>query len=130
MITEQCDRRESFRAFVNAAEKGASIPPIAEDDLKRLHAISVDMAKRHVGKNGVVGVEQMARVCSRGANLPAGWFRYTRLRLLARQGILAEWQHNTEFDDAVYRVAATIPMNGFELDREAFVQRLRCETPA
>ena len=84
------------------------------------------MAKGHVGKNGVIAVEQMARVCSRGANLPAVWFRCTRLRSLAREGALAEWQHNMEFDDVVYQVAATIPMNGLELDREAFVQRLRC----
>jgi len=130
MITEKSDRPTSFRAFVNAAEKGASIPAVGEDDLRRLHEISVDMAKRYVCKNGVISVELMARACSQGANLPAVWFRYTRLRLLARQGVLAEWQHNTEFDDAVYRVAATIPMNGLELDREAFVQRIRRETPA
>jgi hypothetical protein len=128
MITKQRDRLESFRAFVNAAEKGALIPPVAEDDLKRLHAISVDMAKRYVGKNGVITVELMARACSRGANLPAVWFRYTRFRLLARQGFLAEWQHGTDFDDAVYRVAATIPMSGLQLDQEVFVQRLRRET--
>ena len=58
------------------------------------------------------------------------WFRYTRLRWLARQGVLAEWQRGTDFDDAVYRVAATITMSGLQLDQEAFVQRLRCETPA
>jgi hypothetical protein len=88
------------------------------------------MAKRYVGKNGVIGVALIARACSRGANLPAVWFRYTRLRWLARQGVLAEWQRGTDFDDAVYRVAATIPMSGLQLDQEAFVQRLRCETPA
>jgi hypothetical protein len=130
MVTDQRDRLESFRAFVNAAEEGAPVPPVAEDDLRRLHAISVDMAKQYVGKNGVIGVELMARACSRGANLPAVWLRYTRLRLLIKEGVLAEWQHGTDFDDAVYRVAATIPMNGFQLDREAFVQRLRDETAA
>jgi len=60
----------------------------------------------------------------------AVWLRYTGLRLLARQGFPAEWQHNTEFDDAVYRVAATIPKNGLHLESEAFVQRLRGETAA
>ena len=128
MVAEQRDRLESFRAFVNAAEEGKPVPPVAEDDLRRLHEISLDMAKRYVGKNGVVGVELMARVCSRGANLPAVWFRYTRLRMLVRQGVLAEWQHGTAFDDVVYRVAATIPMSGLQLDKDAFVQRLRCET--
>lgn len=130
MTAAQSDRLQSFRALIDAAEKGVPVPPVAEDDLRRLHEISVSMAKGYVGKNGVIAVEQMARVCSRGANLPAVWFRYTRLRLLAREGILAEWQHNTEFEDVVYQVAATIPMNGLEVNREGFVQQLRCETPA
>jgi hypothetical protein len=130
MITKQRDRLESFRTFVNAAEEGAPVPPVEVDDLRRLHAISVDMAKRYVGKNGVISVELMARACNRGANLPAVWFRYTRLRSLARKGVLAEWQYGADFDDAVYRVAASIPMNGLQLDQEAFVQRLRCESPA
>ena len=130
MITEQRDRLDSFRAFVNAVEEGAPVPPVAPNDLRRLHETSVGMAQGHVGKHGVIAVEHMARVCSRDANLPAVWFRYTRLRLLAREGILEVWQHNTEFDDVVYQVAATIAINGLEVDREAFVQRLRCETPA
>jgi len=128
MITEQRDRLESFRAFINAVEEGVPVPSVAADDLRRLHEVSVSMAGGHVGKNGVIAVEQMARVCSRGANLPAVWFRYTRLRSLAREGALAEWQYGTYFDDAVYRVAASIPMNGLQLDSEAFVQQIRDET--
>ena len=88
------------------------------------------MARRRVGKDGMVSVDLMARVCSPGANLPAVWLRYTQLRLLIRQGVLAEWQHNAGLDDAVYRVAATIPMNGVQLDREAFLQRLRYKAAA
>ena len=109
-------------------KKAQPIPPVAEDDLRRLHEISVDMAKRYVGKDGMVSVDLMARVCSPGANLPAVWLRYTQLRLLIREGVLAEWQHNADWDDAVYRVAATIPMNGFQLDQEAFIQHLRYES--
>jgi len=128
MADTQLNRLESFRVFIKAAEEGAAIPSVAKDDLRVLHEISVDMAKRHLGKNGIASVNSIARVCSPGANLPAVWFRYTRLRLLAKKGVLAEWQHNKDFDDAVYQVAATIPMNGLQVDEEAFVQRLRCET--
>lgn len=130
MADEQRDRLEHFRAFLKAAEEGAAIPSVAEDDLRRLHEISADIAKRRVSKDGVVGVDLMARVCSPGANLPAVWLRYTQLRLLTRQGVLAEWQHSAALDDAVYRVAATIPMNGFQLDQESFVRRLRHEAAA
>jgi hypothetical protein len=130
MADEQTDRLKSFRAFIKEAEEGMPIPPVAKDDLRRLHEISADMAKRYLGKNGVIAVEVMARACSPGADLPAVWFRYTRLRSLAREGILTEWQHNTNFDDAVYQVAATIPMNGYQVDRELFVRRLHNQTTA
>jgi hypothetical protein len=130
MADEQRERLESFRAFIKAVEEGASIPPVAEDDLRRLHKVSADIAQRRVGKDGMVSVELMARVCSPGANLPAVWLRYTQLSLLIRQGILAECQHRADWADDVYRMAAIIPMNGFHLDQTAFVQFVCYEAAA
>jgi len=130
MADEQLDRLKSFRAFIRAAEEGAAIPPVDEDDLKCLHEACVDMTKRYLGKDGVVSLDLMARACSPGANLPAVWLRHTQLRLLVRQGLLAEWQHGTALDDSVYRVAATIPMNGVHFDPETFVRQLRHGTAA
>ena len=73
-----------------------------------------------------VSIDSMARTCSPDANLPAVWLRHAQLRSLYRQGLLAEWQqHGTDLDDAVFRLAATIPMNGIHLDQEAFVRQLR-----
>ncbi len=125
MPNEQLDRPESFRAFIKAAEQGAPIPPVAEDDFRRFHEMYADIAKRHCGKDGYVSVDLMARACSPGANLPAVWLRHTQLRLLLRQGVLAEWQRGAALDDAVYQLAATIPMNGVHFDQEVFVRRLR-----
>lgn len=130
MADEQCERLNSFRAFIEAAEEGALIPPVSEDDLRRLHEVAADMAKRRVGKDVMVGVDLMARICSPGANLPAVWLRYTQLRQLIRQGVLAKWQHSTDWDATVYRVAASIPMNGFELNQEEFTQRLQHKAAA
>jgi hypothetical protein len=48
LTDEELDRLESFRAFINRAEEGADIPTVANDDLKALHELSVDMAKRRV----------------------------------------------------------------------------------
>jgi len=119
---------EAFRALIRAAEEGAAIPPVTEDDLRRLHQLCVDMTKRYSGKDGVVSLDLMGRACSPGANLPAVWLRHTQLRSLVRQGLLAEWQHGTNLDDVVFRVAATVPMNGLEFDPEVFIRRLRQET--
>ena len=129
MADEERDRLKSFRDFIKAAEEGATVPPVGEDDLKALHEASLDMTRRYLGKDGVVSLELMARACSRDADLPAVWLRYTQLRRLVRQGLVAEWQHGTALDDIVYRVAATIPMNGVLFDPEMFLQRIRQGTP-
>jgi hypothetical protein len=130
MSDQQSELLKSFRVFIKAAEEGAAIPPVDEHDLKALHELCVDRAKRYCGKDGVISIEMTARVCNPGANLPAVWLRHTELRSLYRQGVLSEWQHGTALDDAVFRVAGGIPMKGTHLDAEDFVRRLRESGPA
>ena|SRR5579871_883651 len=130
MLNEESERLESFRAFLKAAEGGAVIPPVDEHDLKCLHELCVQRAKRYVGKDGAVSIESMTRACSPAANLPAVWLRHTQLRTLFRQGLLAEWQHGSELDDSVFRLAAKIPMDGIQLDQESFLRHLREKTSA
>src|SRR5215831_10915420 len=125
MSDQQSDQLKSFRAFLKAAEEGAPIPPVDEHDLKALHELCVERAKRYCGKDGVISIEMTARACSPGANLPAVWLRHTQLRTLYREGRLTEWQHRTTLDDVVFHVAATIPMTGARLDHAAFLENLR-----
>jgi len=118
----------SFRTFIQQAEQGSAIPGVSERDLKALHELAVERAKRYCGKDGAISLEIMARVCSADANVPAVWLRHTQLRGLYREGLLADWQDGTELNDAVFRLAASIPMNGPKLDREAFLAQLRATT--
>jgi hypothetical protein len=122
---QQLELLNSFRAFIKAAEDGAPIPPVNELDLKALHELCVERAKRYCGKDGVISVDMTARVCSPTANVPAVWLRHTQLRSLYRQGLLADWQHGAVLDDVVFSVACSIPMNGTHLDAEDFIRRLR-----
>jgi len=124
-MANEPDRLASFRAFIKAAEQGATIPPVDAHDLKSLHELCVERAKRYCGKDGVVTVESMVRACSPAANLPAVWLRHSQLRALYRHGLLSDWQHGTALDDAVFHLAATIPMKGVDLDQEAFLRELR-----
>jgi hypothetical protein len=119
----------SFRSFIDNAEEGAEIPPVAEQDLKALHELCVERAKRYCGKDGVVSIHLMRRACNPASNLPAVWLRHSQLRSLYRQGLLAEWQHGTNLDAAVFHVAATIPMRGAQLNRDAFLLQLRSQAP-
>ena len=125
MSDQQSDQLKSFRAFLKAAEEGAPIPVVDEHDLKALHELCVERAKRYCGKDGVISIEMTARACSPTANLAAVWLRHTQLRSLYRQGLLSEWQHGTALDDAVFRVACSIPMKGTQLDAGEFIQLLR-----
>jgi hypothetical protein len=130
MVDKERDRLESIRNFIRAAEQGAAVPPVDVDDLKRLHDVGVETTKRSCGKDGILSVESVARACSSEASLPAVWLRHTQLRSLVRKGLLDEWEHGTALDDAVFQLAATIPLRGTELDGEAFVRQLREITAA
>ena len=120
----------SFRSFIQRAEQGAAIPSVSERDLKALHELAIERARRYCGKDGAISLEIMGRICSADANVPAVWLRHTQLRSLYREGLLAEWQRGTELNDAVFRLAASIPMSGTRLDRETFLAQLRAATPA
>lgn len=129
-MADDLERLKLFRAFIKSAEDGATIPAVSEDDLRRLHELSIDLTKRYSGKDGAVSVDLMARACDPGANVPAVWLRHLELRSLLKQGVLAEWQNAARLDNAVYRVAAKIPMQGLHFDQEAFVKKLLIETSA
>jgi|SRR5215467_246850 len=128
MPHDQTDLIHSFRAFIEAAEQGATIPAVDENDLKALHELAVDRAKRYCGKDGVISIELTARACSPNANVPAVWLRHTQLRSIFREGRLSEWQRDTMLDQAVFRVASTMPMKGTKLDHDVFIQNLRAAT--
>jgi len=130
MADERAELLHSFQMFIKAAEDGAEIPSVGEKDLRSLHALCVERAKRYCGKDGVVSIDSMVQACGPGANLPAVWLRHSQLRELYRHGLLAQWQHGTVLDAAVFRLAATFPMKGTRLDREAFLQQLRSATAA
>jgi len=125
MSDAQAELLTTFRAFIKSAEQGAPIPPVDQHDLKALHELCIERAKRYCGKDGVISIEQTSRVCTPGANLAAVWLRHTQLRSLFRQGQLAEWQQGANLDEAVFDLAARIPMTGTHLDQQDFLKRLR-----
>lgn len=64
MSDQQLELLHTFRAFIKAAENGAPIPPVDEHDLKALHELCTERAKRYCGKDSVISIEMTARVCS------------------------------------------------------------------
>lgn len=85
-------------------------------------AAGTDASARAVG----IDTSIVARVCSRGAEVQAVFFRTALIDLMLRMGLLNSWQQDAELGTAVYRVAATIPiasLNGF--DPDSFLTMLR-----
>ncbi len=78
----------------------------------------------------------MAGTCSPGADIGAVTYRLAMLELLEMDPgeLLARWKRSGEFEEAVFRVAATIPMKWMEIgvpqsslpfDVDAFIQELQ-----
>jgi hypothetical protein len=122
---------ERHHSFVLGVDQGAAIPPVDPIDLRHVLELyeRVDGQRHNLGREGSVAIETdlMATACIPGAEVGAVWVRCALLGLMVKQGVLADWQRGTGLDDVVYRVAAAMPLNGFQLDPSAFIQRLREE---
>jgi hypothetical protein len=122
---------ERHLSFMQGVEQGAAVPPVDPIDLRHILELYERVgAQRHSsGMEGsvAIGADLMATTCSPGADVGAVWVRSALLGLMIKQGVVADWQHGTELDDGLYRVAATMPLSGFQFDPIAFVQRLREE---
>ena len=122
---------EKSMAFFLGADQGAAIPPVDPIDIRHLQELHEKLNAQHrdAGMEGCGSIDArvMASACSPGADMGAVWLRASLLGIMVQQGFLAEWQRGKELDEAVYRVAATIPLNGVQLDPNTFVQRLREE---
>jgi len=138
------------RAVIHLAESKPEGPPpdfwkfpeggvaaVDPDDMKKLWQLFRDVQSRSGGIEGGVAIDMRLyeRACSPGADVQAVWFRAAILETLKqlRPELLAPWIHDGEFDDAVFQVAATFPMEkmrtgavreGLPFDVEEFVKRI------
>jgi len=117
---------EQFEQFMTSVDQGQPVPEVDPTELRRFHERMIEHT-RDLRSGTAIGLSGLALDISPTQVGPL-WLRYAFLGFLANQGLLAEWQHGTELDDVAFRVAATIPLNGLDLDPEAFVTRLRAET--
>ncbi len=121
---------EKFMGFFLGVQQDQAIPEVNPTDLKRFHE-NVSERSREAGNNaaiglGALGLDLDISVEDAGPLGVRNWL----LGVMVMQGLLADWQRGTELDSSVYRVAATIRVNGIQFDPEAFVTRLRAERAA
>ena len=124
--------------FWPGGNPGELVPTVDGADIKSVWTFHQDLQSRHAG--GVaVEISILARTCSPGADIRAVTYRSAMLQLLEMcpGKILADWKRGGSFDEAVFRVAATIPLkwmeigvpqSGFPLDVDSFIQELHKES--
>lgn len=71
-----------------------------------------EVQARSPGEGVLIGDEMYKRACSPGADVGAVWFRASIIGILDMLGMLRPWIHEGAVADAVFKVAATFPMNG------------------
>lgn len=114
--------------------EGNSVATVSPDDLRKVWAIFPAG-----GEHSSIDIRSFQHVCSPGADVMAVWFRASMLAMMTKMmpELLARWTHDGEFDDAVFQVAATFPMEkmktgvvrqGPPLDVEEFVRQIGART--
>jgi hypothetical protein len=91
---------------------GEPVPSVNLADLKSVWASYQDIeSPLHRGTVDVDSIIEHA--CSPGADIDAVRYRCMMLQILERmrRDLLSTWKQNGQFQDAVFRVAARIPMN-------------------
>ena len=113
--------------FFVGVQQDQPIPEVDPTDLKRFHE-NVSERSRETGPGvaiglGALGLGQSISGEDAGPLCVRNWVLGIALTL----GLLGDGQQGTELGGSVFRVAATIPVNGVQFDPEAFVTRLRAE---
>jgi hypothetical protein len=122
--------------------EGQSIPSVDPEDIKRTW--EYDRTHSKVGANGWESLLNRQAVCSAGADVSDVSSRCAMVATMTRYShgqLVAPWQHGEKLDDAVFRVAAILPLRHlkhesykitgddlFPFDPNAFVQQLIDQT--
>ena len=117
-----------------AGSQEGAVANVSPDDLRNVWKLSRDTQARNPGPH-VMSNSMYESVCSPGADAIAVWYRASMLWAImqAQPDLLAPWTRDGEFDDAVFQVAATFPMEkmrtgvvreGLPFDVDEFVKQI------
>ena len=129
-IDELNQQSRLLNEFFVGVQQDQPIPEVDPTDLKRFHE-NVSERSREAGPGAAIGLSALwlGQGIS-GAEAGPLCVRNWVIGIALTQGLLVDWQQGTELDGSVFRVAATIPVNGIQFDPEAFTTHLRAERGA
>lgn len=88
------------------------VAPVDPADLRSVWEMQREVKARRPGAHFIISDEMYKRACSPGADIGAVWFRASIIGMLDMLGMLKPWINEGVVADAVFKVAATFPMNG------------------
>jgi len=99
----------------SASPSGGSVPPVEPADLRSVWTMQSDAQAQNPGKQIGISADVYQRACGPEADVRAVFARASLLGLLEIGGMLSPWLNDGVPDDAVFHVAATIPMNRMQI---------------
>ena len=117
---------EKVNRFFIGVQQDQPIPEVDPTALRQFHEKIIEQS-REAGPGVAIGLGTLVPGGSSVGDTGPLCVRNWLLGIMSMQGLLADWQQGAELDGSVYRVAASIPVNGVQFDPEAFVTRLRAE---
>ena len=117
-------------------EPGDAIPEVDPDDLKAIWRLQREVEAQHPGQRVAIDAELAKHYCKPEANIQAIGYRTGLLSLLkfVAPDKIAPWLRDSHPDDALFRVAAVMPLrwpevgfvrDGFPFDIDDFFRTVR-----
>jgi hypothetical protein len=113
---EAANMATSFDNFWGSASpSGGSVPSVEPADLRNMWSMQNGVQALRPGEQIMISAESYKQACGPEADVRAVYERVSHLWMLQEGGVLAAWLHDGVPDDAVFHVAATIPMSRLQI---------------
>jgi hypothetical protein len=126
---------DSFWGSTSSSD--GSVPPVEPADLRSVWTMQSEIQALNPGEQIGISADLYQRACGPEADVRAVYVRVSQLWMLREVGVLATWIHDGVPDDAVFDVAATIPMSRMQIgvvyqkppfDLEEFIKQVEKRT--
>jgi hypothetical protein len=121
----------------DGGQDSGSVPPVEPADLRSVWTMQTGVQALRPGEQIMISAESCKQACGPEADVRAVYERVSHLWMLREVGVLATWVHDGVPDDAVFHVAATIPMSRMQIgvvyqeppfDLEEFIRQVEERT--
>jgi hypothetical protein len=99
----------------SANQDSGSVPPVDPADLRSMWTMQSGVQALRPGEQIAIPANAYQRACGPEADVRAVYERVSHLWMLQEVGVLSTWLHDGVPDDAVFHVAATIPMSRMQI---------------